>query len=215
MTAGLLHLGFSEDTIKAFDGMLVADRKAGRFVFPAGRLEGLPKGRDEILYLDGSRFVPSGFFWSFFPDGLCPARKVFLFASAADAMAAFEIKKAPFFRNSIIQAIGPSPEFRLVRALKNRFSTSRFLLCFPDDFIGRACDAKVGAFLKGLDVSVNLDKQEVVFRFGTRKLAMHPNEVSLSRFEKLSGCHLEARTVKPKGYRTFFDQVIAGTQPFR
>lgn len=210
MTGGFENLGFSREKLGIFKGLYAADTAQGSFAFPCAALHGFRFTGTERLYLDGTRILTSGFFWTFLPDGDCNVARVFLFSSATDAMAFYQIRDAAFFRNAVVYAIGPCPAHDVVETLKSMHPVARFSLCFPNDVMGRIRDVIVASSLERTAVSVRSAGEEYVFRVRGKEVPLRAGHVSLSRFEKVSGLHLSARTEKPKGQRSFFELVRAG-----
>lgn len=200
----LENLGFSRKTLEIFKGSFVFNEEQGNFAFPCSPSPNFSCSGDEKLYLDGTGVVPSAFFWEFSTTDDNLVSKVFLFQSAVEAMAFYELKGGDFLRDSALVAVGSSVEFPLISTLKSRFFRASFFLVFPNDFAGRVSDVRVAGFLSGVNVSAKLVDGSVVFRYREREVSVPSEAVSLSKFEILSNVNLKTKTVKARGYRTHF-----------
>jgi len=207
MTAGLEKLGFSPKTINAFGGLFVAETKMGRYLFPSAGLPGGKTGRPEVLYLDGTRTVPAEFLWKV-PQGAALGKTdVFLFQSATDAMAFFELKGSRALRGSALVAMGSGPGTELLQYLK-KGPYRNFVLCFPNDFLGRICDIRAGLCLSDRPASIAISTDGTVsIESKERKCAIRPEALSLSRVERDAGINIRPRTLKPPTETTFFEEM--------
>lgn len=206
MIIGFEKFGFSRKSLEIFKGSFIANREQGNYTFPCSLLQGFSFNRSETVYFDGTRLVPSEFFWEVSPVESLGKRNVFLFQSATDAMAFLELKGLEYLSNSILVAIGSSPSFSLIEALKSR-PYGNFVLCFPNDFFGRLCDVKVGLFLSGFEASMEISDDGVVIEAKGRRSTLKETEISLSKFEKVAGVNLKIRTLKPSQAATFFEEL--------
>jgi len=208
MTTGLEKLGFSQKTIDAFRGLFVAETKTGRYVFPSAELPGRKTGRPEVLYMDGTRTVPAEFFWKIPQEREMGKTDVFLFQSAVDAMAFFELKGSGYVEGAALAAIGSGPGTELLQSLK-KGPYRNFALCFPNDFLGRICDVRAGLALSNRPASIAISADgTVAIASKGRKCALRPEDLSLSRVERAAGINIRARTLKPADGTTFFEEMM-------
>lgn len=165
--------------------------------------------KPEILYLDGERWIPSKTYFEFnVPVIASNTKVVYIFQSATDALAYFQIKSmanndATFF------VLGKNPSEAIIRYIKSWFNHARFILCYPNGLMGRISEIKTAGFLSNEHVRLELDNQRLICSYRNRKAIIPLDVVSLSQVSKLTGFYpKKIKTHKPKkGYDSFYDLI--------
>lgn len=104
-------------------------------------------------------------------------------------------------------AIGNVPCNGQLRWIRTRFPKRKYTLVFANELLGRLNDIRVAAGLKGKMVrffnttaGMQIEFNRVVYQLGT-------DEISLNRFEKVAALRTGCRTVKPKTFNSFLEQL--------
>lgn len=136
-------------------------------------------------------------------------RRVFISNTAMDAIAYLNLNYTAFNQteNLLFLAAGIKPNTGQLRWINRHFSGKTFSLIFSNDILGRICDLKTAAGIRRLPVAVEIAAGQVNIRFRQQQFAFLQEQFSLNAFEKASGYRFNARTLKPKNFNCYLDQL--------
>ncbi|MGV8135060.1 MAG: hypothetical protein AB2L20_07590 [Mangrovibacterium sp.] len=196
----LERLGFTPETIGLFRGYFT-ETSAGEVVFPGFALDELPDPGPARVFPDGGVRIPPEFFLEFRQDGL-PARRVYVFVSVLELMVFYQFRPVS---GSILVAVGSAPGYEWLKRIRSRYGRVKFILVGGHSFFDRLWDIRMACCLDGHVPFIRLEKGKVCIRAGKYQAETDPGALSLSRFCRQSGFRTSVRTLKPKGYPSFFD----------
>jgi hypothetical protein len=138
-------------------------------------------------------------------------RRVFICASAMEAIAYLSIKFSAFNRpdQMLFVAGGVRPGKEQVSWLTRNLPGKLFTLVNGKDILGRVSDLKMAAGICHIPVAVFISDDSVLTHFRSQKLEFSQQAFSLSAFEKKSGLRFRIATEKPKAFDSYFDQLKA------
>lgn len=161
----------------------------------------------EILYIDGKRITPLQTFFEWgVADITMPEKKVYIFQSAFDALAFFQIRKMAE-SNDVIFVVGKYPSKNVLVYIKKSFPIAKFIICFPNNFFGSIADVRIAAILSDKSLSMEVVSNKLLCSYKSRDTAIPLDKVSLSKVSEFTGFSPKRiRTLKPKlGKESFFD----------
>ncbi len=165
--------------------------------------------KPEILYLDGRRWIPSQTYFEFNASDLVSLqKKVYIFQSATDALSFFQIRSMVNME-AVFFVLGKNPRPEILNYVKENFAHAKFILCFPDNLMGRVSEIKIAGFLTNVQLILKLEGNRLLCRYGDKEASISLDSISLSKVSKLIGFYpKKIRTLKPKGgYQSFYDLI--------
>lgn len=162
--------------------------------------------RPEILYLDGSRWVPSQTYFQY--KGTClPTPKIYLFQSATDALAYIQINPSAG-TSSIFLILGKNPPEAILQHIREQFYFARIIMAYPNSLMARISEIRIAGILSGKPVRMRIKSNNLVCDCNGKSRRLPLDAVSLSKVSKLTGLYSRIRTLKPpKNYQSFFDLI--------
>jgi hypothetical protein len=141
--------------------------------------------------------------------GSTQSRDTIVTASAMEAIAFLTLNRHRFTALESIAfiAIGNLPHTGQVNWIKTNFHRSKFTLIFSKDLLGRLADIKVALGLADKEVQLQYTGQQIRVNCDGHSYEFSMDKLTLNAFEKSSGLRTGVRTIKPKMFDTFLDQL--------
>lgn len=200
------RLGFSPDTVHEFQAYF-RELDTGELIFPGTILEDFRCPLPEKVLPDASVLTPTEFFLEYSPDDFLP-RQVFLFASALELMAFYQVfkNKKPMLMPAFL-VVGSRPGFELIQRIKARYKRARFVLVNGHTFFDRIRDVWLACLLDGYEPVIRMENGKVHISAGRFGAEISSDLLSLSRFCRLSGYRTSVRTRKAKGFNSYLEMI--------
>ncbi|WP_423128523.1 hypothetical protein [Gaoshiqia sp. Z1-71] len=200
------RLGFFPDTVHEFQAYF-RELDTGELIFPSSVLEDFHCPLPEKVLPDTTVLTPTEFFLEFRPDDLL-SRQVFLFASALELMAFWQVfkNKKPMLIPAFL-AVGSRPGFEFIQKIKARCNGARFVLVNGHPFFDRIWDVRLACLLDGYEPTIRMENGKVHTNAGRFGAEISPDLLSLFRFCRLSGYRTSVRTRKAKGFNSYLEMI--------
>ncbi|OKS89662.1 hypothetical protein [Mucilaginibacter polytrichastri] len=142
-------------------------------------------------------------------------RRVFICASAMEAIAYLSVKYAAFNNvdGLLFAAVGAKPSPDQISWLTRNFAGRMFTLVFGKDILARVCELKVAAGLSNIPVAIFLEGEFIIVNYRYSNYVFPVQAFSLNAFEKKTGCRFRIATQKPPGFDSYLQQLKAGKLP--
>ena len=136
-------------------------------------------------------------------------RQVFVCGTAMDAIAYLSLNFSSFnhIENLLFLATGVKPNRDQMRWISEHLSSKIFSLIFNRDILGRVCDLKTATAIRRIPVAVGIANEQVIINFRNQQYIFSQEQFSLNAFEKASGYRFNTRTLKPKNFDSYLDQL--------
>jgi len=136
-------------------------------------------------------------------------REVIITGAAMEAIAflALNAHKYQGLQGLTFIALGNLPQMAQLIWIRQHYPKRKYTLIFGNDLLGRLADIRVAAGLHGHPVSFDYTASRLGIT--CRRVLYHfiPEQVSLNAFEKAMGLRLQCRTIKPRKFISFLDQL--------
>jgi len=199
----LTRLGVRAEVQEFFASFYQADTN-GNLVFDYG-------GETEAYGFAFHRVPVSGGLWVAGQENSRLAGQVFICSSAMEALSflAFRYTAYPDTSGLLFISIGPGLNDSHLQPVCSSLPEKKCTLLFGNDFVGKVTDLKIAAGIRKVPVAVYEQDGICTVNFRNRNYSFHTDAFSLNAFEKQAGYRFNIRTLKPKGFNTFFDQLKA------
>jgi len=135
--------------------------------------------------------------------------QVIITSSAMEAVAFLTLNRHryPVLNSITCIAIGNLPHDGQLRWIRSQFPKQKYTLVFGNDLLGILADIRVAAGLKGKMVTFSNREGLITVSFNRVKYQFPEEAISLNAFEKAAAIRTGCRTVKPKVFNSFLDQL--------
>jgi len=177
---------------------------AGNMVFSYGT-------RTEHYGFAFHRVPAASHLWIAGPDNFSLARQVFICPSAMEAIS-FLHYKLPAFPNLdglLFLAVGTGINVQQIAWISSSLAEKKYTFVFGNDFLGQVQALKLAAGIRKVAVAIYEENGTCTVNFRSQNYCLPTNNFSLNAIEKLTRYRFGIRTLVPKGYSTFFEQLKA------
>jgi hypothetical protein len=204
MHAYLTRLGVDEEVQRFFAPYYRSDN-GGNLIFDY-------KGETETFGFAFHRIPVTNHLWLAGNENPRIAGQVFICSSAMEAIAFLALRKMAFpdISRLLFIAVGAAISDRQLEWLISSVAEKKYTLLFANDFLGKVADLKIAAGIRRIPVSVWEQEDLTAINFRYQNYTIDTISFSLNTVEKLTGHRFGVRTIKPKGYLTFFEQLKSG-----
>jgi hypothetical protein len=142
-------------------------------------------------------------------------RRVFICASAMEAIAFLSLKYASFnsLEGLLFAAVGAKPSPEQIGELTRNFGDKLFTLVFGKDILARICELKVATGLYHIPVAIFIAGDQIIVNYRFANYAFPAHAFSLNAFERKTGCRFRIATQKPSAFNDYFDQLKSDNLP--
>lgn len=207
----LKKIGFSDFSLKPFSNFIRynTEKKCYCFSYHSQYESSFNLKREEELHFNMRNYIPSDFYQEIFINEDILILNVYVFSSYIDAMAFFQLEKAPF-SYSLFVIVGSNPRFEYFENLKKKLSKkTKFNFVFPRTLNGKISDIKSALFLLNFkEVKASLENEYIHLSFGSKSEKIHIEELSLAKVRKVFSMAIPFKTYKPKNHQRYFEKLI-------
>jgi len=135
--------------------------------------------------------------------------QVIITHSAMEAIAylTLNMHRYPLLKGITCVAIGNLPHDGQLNWIRSHFQKQKYTLVFGNELLGVLADIRVAAGLAGKKVTFRNHAGMIRICLNRICYQLPPNSLSLSVFEKTASIRTGCRTVKPKIFNSFLDQL--------
>jgi hypothetical protein len=148
-------------------------------------------------------------FWIAGDTNFSMIRQVFICGTAMDAIAYLSLNFSAFnhIENLLFLATGVQPNNIQMRWINQYLDGKMVSLIFSRDILGKLCDLKTATGIRRIPVAVGIVNEQVTINFRNQQYIFSQEQFSLNAFEKVSGYRFNTRTLKPKNFDSYLDQL--------
>lgn len=136
-------------------------------------------------------------------------REVIIVPAAMEAIAYLTINQHRYPDLGLLSfiSLGNIPSKGQLRWISNQFPKRKYTLVFGNDLLGRLTDIRVATGLKGKTVRFSNTSAGICVKFDRVLYQLGTEDITLNIFEKVSALRTGCRTVKPKLFNSFLEQL--------
>jgi hypothetical protein len=147
--------------------------------------------------------------WIAGPENFALVRQAVICSSAMEAIAWLNCHFTAFHSmdNLLFISTGSRVTSTKLDWIRRSLSGCKYGLLFSNDLLGKVCDLKAAAGLKGYPVNIRNHSNTLLINFRHQHYELGHETFSLSAFEQVSGFRFGVQTFKPKRHNSWLDQL--------